>query len=252
MNTAIPCLNITTSPDKGKYQMNEVFENYVTNALEKIPSQRQIDCINFNYKKYFPENKNVEVLDIGVGIGEQMLCFRDWGYNNAVGIDISPETVEFCKKMDLNCIQVADTVEYLKANQNRFAVITMSNVIEHIPREQLVDMVKAIYGALTDGGVALISTPNMQAAEAHLHFFNDVTHLVGFSEHSFRQLFSACGINDVEFYGFECFPYKTLKFKFRRFLRALYWKKVKFARACNGILNPSIMHPIFFAIIKKR
>lgn len=231
--------------------MNKFFENYLTDALEKIPSQRQMDCIEFNYKKYFPTDLNVEILDIGIGLGEQLVCNRNWGYINSNGIDISPETVEFCKKMDLQCEVVADTIDFLRQNEGKYSVITMSNVIEHIPREQLIDMVKAIYGALTENGIALISTPNMQAADAHLHFFNDVTHLVGFSEHSFRQLLSAGGIKNVEFAGFECFPYKSLKFKIRRFMRSLYWKKVKFARACNGILNPSIMHPIFFAVIKK-
>ena len=231
--------------------MNKFFENYLTDALEKIPSQRQMDCIEFNYKKYFPTDLNVEILDIGIGLGEQLVCNRNWGYINSNGIDISPETVEFCKKMDLQCEVVADTIDFLRQNEGKYSVITMSNVIEHIPREQLIEMVKAIYGALTENGIALISTPNMQAADAHLHFFNDVTHLVGFSEHSFRQLLSAGGIKNVEFAGFECFPYKSLKFKIRRFMRSLYWKKVKFARACNGILNPSIMHPIFFAVIKK-
>ena len=231
--------------------MNKFFENYLTDALEKIPSQRQMDCIEFNYKKYFPTDLNVEILDIGIGLGEQLVCNRNWGYINSNGIDISPETVEFCKKMDLHCEVVADTIDFLRQNEGKYSVITMSNVIEHIPREQLIEMVKAIYGALTENGIALISTPNMQAADAHLHFFNDVTHLVGFSEHSFRQLLSAGGIKNVEFAGFECFPYKSLKFKIRRFMRSLYWKKVKFARACNGILNPSIMHPIFFAVIKK-
>lgn len=231
--------------------MNKFFENYLSDALDKIPSQRQMDCVEFNYKKYFPADLNAEVLDIGVGLGEQLICNRKWGYVNSSGIDISPETVEFCKKMDLNCTVVEDTAEFLRQNQGKYAVITMSNVIEHIPREELIDMVSAIYEALTPDGIALISTPNMQAADAHLHFFNDATHLVGFSEHSFRQLLSASGIKDVSFSGFECFPYKSLKFKFRRFLRAIYWKKVKFARVCNGILNPSILHPIFFAIIKK-
>ena len=231
--------------------MNKFFENYLTDALEKIPSQRQMDCIEFNYKKYFPTDLNAEILDIGIGLGEQLVCNRNWGYINSNGIDISPETVEFCKKMDLQCEVVADTIDFLRQNEGKYSVITMSNVIEHIPREQLIDMVKAVYGALTENGIALISTPNMQAADAHLHFFNDITHLVGFSEHSFRQLLSASGIKNVEFAGFECFPYKSLKFKIRRFMRSLYWKKVKFARACNGILNPSIMHPIFFAVIKK-
>lgn len=231
--------------------MNKFFENYLSNALEKISSQRQIDCIEFNYKKYFPPKLDAEILDIGVGLGEQLICNRKWGYVNSYGIDISPETIDFCKKMNLKCDVVADTINFLQQNQGKYSVITMSNVIEHIPREQLIDMVKAIYDALSPNGIALISTPNMQAADAHLHFFNDITHLVGFSEHSFRQLLSAGEITNVEFSGFECFPYKSFKFKLRRFLRSLYWKKVKFARACNGILNPAIMHPIFFAIIKK-
>ena len=42
------------------------------------------------------------MLDIGVGLGEMLSCMKNWGHNYH-GIDISPSTIEFCKKYNQEC-----------------------------------------------------------------------------------------------------------------------------------------------------
>ena len=38
-------------------------------------------------------------------------CFKNWGYQNYLGVDLSPSTVKFCQGLGLRCQVVEDTAE---------------------------------------------------------------------------------------------------------------------------------------------
>ena len=230
-------------------QMKEIFENYIENAFDgRKQAEYKIKQFEFNYKKYFPINKNSKVLDIGIGRGEMLTCMKNWNYgSDYLGIDISPSTVEFCKTLGLNCELVEDTVEWLKQHENSFAVITLLDVLEHVPKGQVIDFLKAIRLALVKTGTLIIQVPNLQAPEGFLHQFNDFTHETGFVEHSLRQVLLTSGFNKYQFNGFEEFVSAGWKEKAKKFLRSIFWGYVKLTRAMNRNLNPKILNPVFYA-----
>lgn len=61
------------------------------------------------------ENKNVKVLEIGVGSGFQLetLFSLDIKKENIFGVDINPQAVEHCKKLGFRCVQ-SDLFEDIK------------------------------------------------------------------------------------------------------------------------------------------
>jgi len=232
--------------------MKEIFDSYIKNSFgEENQAVFKFKQFEINYKKYFPANKDAKVLDIGIGRGEMLSCYENWGYKNYLGVDISPSTVTFCKSIGLNCELVQDSSQYLKDNQNTFELITLIDVLEHIPREHVVSFLKDVKNALKDGGVFIIQVPNLQAPDGQLHMYNDVTHMMGYIEHSLQQVLITAGFTKFHFQGFEELISASWKVPIQKVLRSIYWKIVRFNRKINGNINPEILNPVFSVIVRK-
>jgi 2-polyprenyl-3-methyl-5-hydroxy-6-metoxy-1,4-benzoquinol methylase len=232
--------------------MNDFFKNYVTTAFDgNSQATFKFSQFDYNYRKYFPRSFNRRLLDIGVGRGEMLSCMNSWGYDNYEGVDISPSTINFCQRLGLNCSQTEDTATWLAARLNCFDIITCLDVVEHVPRDASIEFMTAIRHALTSEGIAIIQVPNLQAPDGHLHHFNDITHVVGFIEHSMSQLLKNSGFSSYEFSAFEEFVPGRRIFRLRRALRSAFHRKIRFERWLNGNINPRILTPVFYVAARK-
>ena len=231
--------------------MKEIFDDYLRISLgEEAQATRKFQQFERNYRGFFPADEQAPVLDIGVGRGEMLSCMKNWGYANYLGIDIAPTTVAFCTRLGLNCRQVEDSTQFLLQQPQRYAVITLIDVLEHIKKDQVMAFLVALRAALRPGGVAIIQVPNLQAPDGQLHRYNDITHEVGYIEHSLAQVLMAAGFVHFRFQGFEEFVFGTPVEWLRRFFRALHWLAVRFLRGVDGNINPAILHPVFCAIAR--
>ncbi|MCS7232156.1 MAG: class I SAM-dependent methyltransferase [Elusimicrobiota bacterium] len=232
--------------------MKEIFDTYIENAFgDYKQAEFKFRQFEINYRKWFPSDKNANLLDIGIGRGEMLKCFEDWGYTNYIGIDISQDCVNFCKSLGLKCKLVNDATDFLLENAESYDLITIIDVLEHIPRERVIPFLKAVHKALKEGGIAIIQVPNLAAPEGYLHHFNDFTHYVGYNEHSLRQVLIASGFRNIHFQKFEEITSLSFKSVVRKLLRYFYWHYVKFLRRISGNLQQDILTPVFSAIVKK-
>jgi 2-polyprenyl-3-methyl-5-hydroxy-6-metoxy-1,4-benzoquinol methylase len=232
--------------------MKEIFENYVEHSFgAREQAAYKFKQFEYNYLKYFPKDKGGRLLDVGIGRGEMLSYMKDLGYENYYGIDISPSTIDFCKSLDLPCELVEDSTAYLTANPDSFDVITLLDVLEHIPKAEIITFVKALRLALKPGGVLIIEVPNLQAPDGYLHRYNDITHETGFIEHSFAQVLLAAGFKKFKIVGFEQFVFGTWIEYVKRMIRCLHWLMVSFWRRVDGNLHPMILNPLFSAIVWK-
>ena len=231
--------------------MKEIFDNYVETSFDGLQQATfKYKQFEINYRKYFPHNKTCLILDIGIGRGEMLTCMRDWGFDYQ-GIDISPSTVNFCKALQLKCEVTDDTAKWLTHNNDKYSLITCLDVLEHVPRDQTIDFLKAIKTSLVNGGQAIIQVPNLQSPFGYLHHFNDFTHVSGFVEHSLGQVLLTAGFKEFEFHGFEEIFAVNFKQSIRLMLRFFYRKVIRFLRNLNGNPNPLILDPVMFVVAKK-
>lgn len=232
--------------------MKQIFDQYVETSFDGY-SQASFKFEQFrkNYQKYFPHAVGSKVLDIGIGRGEMLSSMKNWGYTYQ-GVDISPSTVRFCSGIGLNCEVTEDTSKWLNARPEEFNLITCLDVVEHVPREHVVDFLSAMRKALKLGGVAIIQVPNLQSPFGYLHHFNDITHVSGFVEHSLAQVLKAAGFEKFEFHGFEEQVSTSLRATVKRGVRWVYRKVVRILRAINSNPNPSILDPVMFAVAYRR
>lgn len=233
--------------------MKEIFDSYVENAFCSYEQAAfKFNQFEYNYKKFFPQSKDVPVLDIGIGRGEMLSCMDSWGYRNYLGVDISPSTIEFCRALGLNCVQVDNTITWLNENTNKFALISLIDVLEHIHKDEVVGFLKSIKKALLKKGVLIIQVPNLQAPDGQLHRYNDFTHESGFIEHSLGQVLLTAGFKTFDFHGFETLALPSgCRTKIRKAVRCIYWAYVRFTRNVNCNLNPKVLHPVFYAVARK-
>ncbi len=232
--------------------MKEIFEHYVEHSFgERRQAEFKIRQFELNYKRFFPSDLDATLVDIGIGRGEMLTCMAAWGFRNYTGVDISPSTIAFCRSLGLQCVMTSDTTKWLSDNAGTFDLITVLDVLEHIKKDAAISFVAAMRSAMKEGAVLIIQVPNAQAPDSQLHRYNDITHEVGYVEHSLHQVLLAAGFHDVSFHAFEDVISRGLRKWLRTSLRSLYWTYVRSVRRINGNLNPEILAPVFFAVARK-
>ncbi len=118
------------------------------------------------------------VLDIACGSGYGSNELLEAGARRVIGIDISVETIEYCKKTypNTNLGFMVGGVEKIPVANNSIDVIVSFETIEHVDEKSQKDFFVESKRILTDDGVLIISTPNSEYYPAgnkyHIKEFN--------------------------------------------------------------------------------
>jgi SAM-dependent methyltransferase len=176
---------------------------------------------------YLPANLDSRILDVGCGSGFLLEWLQDKGYRNVHGIDLSQDQVSYCKKRGLS-VEEAEASSFLKANPG-FDLVTLTDIAEHLKRDEAIAIVSAVHKALNVGGAILIRTPNASSLIASTERWIDLTHELLYTEHSMRQLLRICGFKDI----FITDNQAPFGFRPKRLLR---WIGVKVLRKAQRLL----------------
>lgn len=165
--------------DYGVYyrEVNEDTEVYATQMAAHVLQ---------SFDKWLPIDIETNALDIGCGMGFAMLALKTKGYSKVMGVDTDRSQIEACKARGLDVELISDLDEYLKQHTNYFHVITMLDVLEHIPQAQQIQILKRICGALVSGGRLILQVPNASSIIAPRWQYQDFTHHCSFTELSIK------------------------------------------------------------------
>ena len=115
------------------------------------------------------------VVDLGCGRGEFLAILAEAGIQ-AVGVDRNERLVERCRARSLPAVH-ADALEYLRAQAaGSLDAVVSAQFIEHIPPEQLAELLSVACSRLRTGGLFIAETPNPESFEALKTFHVDLTH----------------------------------------------------------------------------
>lgn len=194
---------------------NDVFDNYLTNQYSisektNFSDQEQLtklfkknsDVLSKNFSHFFKKNISREgkILDLGCGYGNFLYYLKSLGYTNVTGLDISSEEIAICRKNFLSFSLIkSDIFEYIKNSNEKFDVIYLSHVLEHISKDKLNDLLQGFKKILNRGGFIIIVIPNCAAYfNATVSRYADITHEIGFVDKSLRQLFIVNGFENED------------------------------------------------------
>jgi SAM-dependent methyltransferase len=137
------------------------------------------------------------VLDIGFGRGEFLKLLAERGVQGQ-GIDQDEGMVRFGGDQGLS-VEVAEAHEYLASRADHFDGIFAAHVIEHMPAEQVQDLVRSAVSALKTGGRLLLVTPSPHNLNVQLYeFWTDLQHVRFYTPDIMRWVLHDAGLREVE------------------------------------------------------
>lgn len=150
------------------------------------------------YKRFAPKDHDALILDVGCGAGHLLGALADRGYRRLVGLDISPDQIELCRKRLPGVeVHVADALEFIAHHSQKFDCIFLTHVIEHLELDDAVGLLRAIRQRLATNGHLVLATPNASFPWASYHLYHDLTHKRLYDTESCVQLFRLAGFSDV-------------------------------------------------------
>ena len=117
------------------------------------------------------------IIDIGCGRGEMLKLVKDLDLVG-IGIDLNGAMVEQCKKRGYDARQ-EDALAFLrKQPSSSLAAIGGIHIVEHIPFEQLFELLQECFRTVAPGGFVFFETPNAEnIVVGSLTFWYDSSHL---------------------------------------------------------------------------
>jgi SAM-dependent methyltransferase len=200
-------------------------ENYFSRR-RALPAQPASSPIPGYLRQHLP-NKNIRILDIGCGLGNQLRGFAQEGFTQLQGVDISTDAVDYCLKTGL-CVEQIGRIQDYEAGP--FDLIILCHVLEHIPKAEIISALAHIRtNLLAPGGRLFICVPNAQSNTGCYWAYEDFTHQTLFTAGSLLYVMETAGFNELELldpdglHGLR--GWKRLK---RRFWLSLYKRNLRF------------------------
>jgi 2-polyprenyl-3-methyl-5-hydroxy-6-metoxy-1,4-benzoquinol methylase len=145
-----------------------LFEQRFRGPIEEIRRRQQA------YLDYFLAAESV--LDLGCGRGEfvELLAQRDVP---VIGVDSNEDMIAFCKSRGLPVLH-GDLFEQLAVQEDgSLGGIFISQVVEHLPSDQVWKLIRRCAAKLKDHGVLLLETINPHCPDGMGWFYLDPTHV---------------------------------------------------------------------------
>lgn len=158
----------------------------------------------FNYEllRFLEDNYQSKfILDLGCGIGGILNFLKQRGCKNILGVDNSVEQVEICRKFVTDKVVKADLFDFLSSNSKKYDIIIMLDILEHIHKNRVVELLQLVYKTLNINGKLIIRTPNMGCIIATYLRHLDFTHETGFTSESLHQVLSEAEFADIKFFN---------------------------------------------------
>jgi len=167
---------------------------------------------------WLPQDKNISCLDLGCGAGDLILALQAVGFHNAIGVDGGPEQVVVAKTRGVSAVQ-AGILEYLQASDEFFDLILAFDVIEHLTKDEVLDVLNLIWKRMKPGGRLIVQTPNAMSPWVSSIRYGDLTHELIFSPNCMESILRMSGFKSIKVK--EVGPYID---NFTSMVRWVLWK----------------------------
>jgi SAM-dependent methyltransferase len=149
-------------------------------------------------RRHFPVDRDAAIVDLGCGHGALLHFAAEAGYRNLAGVDASPEQVAAAHRLGIASVRQDDLLAALRAlpDESRDVVVAF-DVIEHLAKDEAVDMADEIRRVLRPGGRWIVHAPNGMSPFCGAVRYGDLTHELAFTPGSLSQLALTAGFRSV-------------------------------------------------------
>ena len=183
---------------------NDRFERYHTAFFKKIHGWRDYRLTSSGFQEWYhdclPEINSARILDIGCGDGKFIFYLEQHGFKFIEGLEVSREQIVEAKKHIASPIHyVESTEDFLNEYKAHYEMITMNDVLEHIPKDKIIPFLRSVLEALKPNGCAVINVPQASGLVSIFRLYNDFTHETLFTEMSLTHVLSQAGFAKIRF-----------------------------------------------------
>ncbi len=167
-----------------------------------------------------PARKDAKILDIGCGYGHFVHFLQSRGYSAAMGIDLVRQQVEVGQRLGVLNLRHGDAREFLRESISQFDFISAIEVLEHIPKQDVLGFLDLIHSALRPGGRLVCKVPNLGAFYSPT-FFMDFSHETPFTGPSLKMVFELANFANV-----RVSPIGPVAHGMKSVVRLVLWKMI--------------------------
>lgn len=187
--------------------------------------------------------KNKSIVDLGCGIGGVLNFLKIRNCQNFFGVDSSAEQVEVCRRFVSDKVAKMDLFEFLLSNKQKYDIVIMLDLIEHISKNKIIELLHLVQNSLSPEGKVIIRTPNMGNILGLYGRYIDFTHETGFTTESLHQVLSEAEFVDINFFNSAIGMKRIYLLKFiHRILSFIYNSRVSEIVTSNILATANKKH----------
>ena len=176
-------------------------------SLQDLEDESSVDHRKQNYhlQNVIPHvarlGQGSRVLEIGPGKGDLLAQLTQLPNHLVVeAFEVCDSYVQSLQQKGLRVFQGDSPTKFLKGldSEIKYGAVLMIDVLEHIPMDEVPELLREIQQRLLPGGVLVVQVPNLSGLFGANTFFADPTHVSGFNEISLQKLMRMAKFSDVQ------------------------------------------------------
>ncbi len=168
------------------------------------------------------------ILDVGCGQGRLIQALHAEGFSNVSGLEIDRVAIEHCASQGL-AVRSHDLTRPPPSDLGVFDFIILLHVLEHMPKDEIVNVLRNLSLLLSERGRLLVAVPNAQSNTGSYWAFEDFTHSTIFTTGSLYYVTKMAGLSKCEILDRYCSAGTSPVMKIARFiLMKLYEGNISF------------------------
>lgn len=180
-------------------------KRYTYDAISLVNLEKGRRNLRWFWRGWLPPLSS-RILDLGCGGGHLLGFLKSLGYINLTGVDVSSEQVAYARQVLPNVVQ-SDIFMFLhKEGIGQFDMITAFDVLEHLTRDEMIELLGLVKIRLAKNGVLVVQLPNGDSPFVGSVFCGDATHETCLTSVSLRHILEASGFKDCRFREYDPAP----------------------------------------------
>jgi 2-polyprenyl-3-methyl-5-hydroxy-6-metoxy-1,4-benzoquinol methylase len=148
---------------------------------------------------WLPTDTTRPIGELACGHGSFLQWLHSRRFTNMAGVDSSEEQVALARQVGAQ-VDLDDVNRWLaRQPNNHFSVLVAIDLVEHLPKDSFMDLLRGAGAALSPGGSLILRLPNGDSPLVGMNLFNDITHVWTYTPNCLNSLSQMHGFSGTEF-----------------------------------------------------